>query len=112
MSTCFDGVDDWPAECRAELFEQIDTVFHSGAISLVECGEPFLEQVRADDGPRHWCRVGSTSPRWRIARRSRRCVTDRSVAGLMSMAIAERARPEDDPTEQVALVHRPMGTQF
>ena len=30
----------------------------------------------------------------------------------MSMAIAERARPEDDPTEQVAFVHRPMGTQF
>ena len=28
------------------------------------------------------------------------------------MAIAERARPEDDRTEQVALVHRPMGTQF
>ena len=58
MSTCFDRVDDWPAECRAELFEQIDTVFHSGAISLVECGEPLLEQIRADDGPRHWFNIG------------------------------------------------------
>jgi len=28
------------------------------------------------------------------------------------MAIAERVRPQDDPTEPAAFVHRPMGTQF
>jgi hypothetical protein len=40
------------------------------------------------------------------------CVTHRLVAGLLSMAIAERVRPQDDPTETAEFVHRPMGTQF
>lgn len=80
---------------------------------VASMGSP-RQELRALEGcrSRHGCRVGSTSRRWTTARRGSCCVTDRSVTGLMSMAIAERSRPEDDPTEQVAFVHRPMGTQF
>lgn len=58
MSTCFDRVDDWSAECWAELFEQIYAVFHPGSIGFVESGEPFLEVGRADNGLRHWVNIG------------------------------------------------------
>jgi hypothetical protein len=60
----------------------------------------------------HGSRAGSTANTPRTSMRSICCVTDRVVTGLFSMAIAEQARPEDDPTKQIAFVHRPMGTQF
>ena len=52
MSAGLDRVDDWSAERRAELFEQIDAIFNPGTIGIVEFGEPFLEQTRTDDAPR------------------------------------------------------------
>jgi hypothetical protein len=53
MSAGLDRVDDRSAERWTELFEQIDAIFDSSAIGLVESDEPILEQTRTDDAPRH-----------------------------------------------------------
>ena len=53
MSAGLDRVDDWSAKCWAEWFEQIDAIFDSSAIGLVESDELFLEQIRTDDSKRH-----------------------------------------------------------
>ena len=49
MSAGLDRVDDWSAKCWAEWFEQIDAIFDSSAIGLVESDELFLEQIRTDE---------------------------------------------------------------